>query len=276
MDTCIAAQFGLSKCGVPAFPSWFYTTFLRIVVVVLISGLQQVCYLWSGVSKCMLPVKRLATKILKITTVNYCGRQLARKLEWAAPASHKKKGAITHPVVCNFSIQYDGRPDERFGVQVGTWNLDSLSGNEREVCDELRKMMIDVCCLQEVRWRGQGARMLGMKGRRYRLWCSGKGYGVGGVVVMMKEELCEKVVEIRRISYGVMSLVVFEEDVLRLIYGYAPQGGKSLEKKQSFYDELKCEWDMHSVDDSVMCLVTLMDMLVGILMDLMGYIMDIV
>ena len=46
--------------------------------------------------------------------------------------------------------------------------------------------MIDVCCLQEVRWRWQGARMLEMKGRRYRLWLSKKGDGVGGVGVMVK------------------------------------------------------------------------------------------
>ena len=38
------------------------------------------------------------------------------------------------------------------------------------------------------------------------------------------EELCEKVVEVRRVSDRVMTLVVvFEEDVLRLICGYAPQ-----------------------------------------------------
>ena len=27
-----------------------------------------------------------------------------------------------------------------------------------------------------------------------------------------------------------------------------------MEEKQSFYDDLKCEWDMHSTDDLVMCL----------------------
>ena len=37
-----------------------------------------------------------------------------------------------------------------------------------------RERMIDMCCLQEVRWRGQGTRMQGMKGRRYKLWRSGK------------------------------------------------------------------------------------------------------
>ena len=39
-----------------------------------------------------------------------------------------------------------------------------------EVCEELRKRMIDVFCLQEVRLRVQGAKMQGMKGRRYKLW----------------------------------------------------------------------------------------------------------
>ena len=51
-----------------------------------------------------------------------------------------------------------------------------------------------------------------------------------------------------------MTVVVFEEDVLRLICGYIPQSGRSLEEKQSFYDELKCEWDMHSADDLAVCL----------------------
>ena len=43
-----------------------------------------------------------------------------------------------------------------------------------------------MCCLQEVKWRGLGARMLGIEGRRHRLWWSGKGDGVGGVEVMVK------------------------------------------------------------------------------------------
>ena len=49
-------------------------------------------------------------------------------------------------------------------------------------------------------------------------------------------------------------VVVHEEDVLRLICGYAPQSGRSLEEKQCFHDELNCEWVMYSADDLVMCL----------------------
>ena len=60
----------------------------------------------------------------------------------------------------------------------------------------------------------------------YRLWWSGKGDGVGGVGVMVNE-MCEEVVEVRRVSVRVMTVVVFEGDLLRLIYGYTPQIGRS-------------------------------------------------
>ena len=41
---------------------------------------------------------------------------------------------------------------------------------------------------------------------------------------------------------------------MRVICGFAPQSGRILEQKQSFHDELKGEWDMHSAGDLVMCL----------------------
>ena len=60
--------------------------------------------------------------------VNYFGRQLARWLGWAAPDYHEREGAAQHPRAYMFGLQYDGRPDGRFGVWVRTWNLGSLRG----------------------------------------------------------------------------------------------------------------------------------------------------
>ena len=120
----------------------------------------------------MIHVKHLARKVFM--AVKYCGHQLALMLGWAASTYHEKESATPHPGACKHSLQYDRRPYEGLGVRVGTWNLGSLSGKGGEVCEELRKGMIDVCFLQEVGLRGQGARMLGMKGRRYKLWGSGK------------------------------------------------------------------------------------------------------
>ena len=180
----------------------------------------------------MLPVEHLAPKILM--AVSHCGRQLVQRLGLAAPAYHKKERATPHPEAYKHSLQYDSRPNGRIGVWVRTWNLSSQSGKGGEVWEELRKRMSDVCCLQEMRWREQGARMLGIKGRRYKLWWPEKGDGVGGVGVIVKEELSEKVVQVRRVSYRVMTLVVVEEDVLTLICGHAPQSGRSFAEKQSF------------------------------------------
>ena len=56
--------------------------------------------------------------------------------------------------------------------------------------------------------RGHCAWILGMTGRKCRLWWSEKGDGVGGVGVMVKEELCEKVAEVRRVRDRVMTVVV--------------------------------------------------------------------
>ena len=63
---------------------------------------------------------------------------------------HEKEGATPHPGAYKYSLQYDGRTDERFGVRVGTWNLGSLSGKGGEFCEELRKRMTNVSHLHAV------------------------------------------------------------------------------------------------------------------------------
>ena len=56
--------------------------------------------------------------------------------------------------------------------------------------------------------------------------------------VVVKEELCEKVLEVRRVSDS-DNCCCFQEKELRLICGYGSQSGRRLEEKLSFYDELK-------------------------------------
>ena len=47
-------------------------------------------------------------------------------------------------------------------MRASAWNIGNMSGKGGDVCETLRKRMVDVCCQQEVRWRGPGSRMLGM------------------------------------------------------------------------------------------------------------------
>ena len=60
-----------------------------------------------------------------------------------------------------------------------------------EMREELRKRRVDVYCMQEVRWKGQGARFVGTSGRRYKLWWSGNDAGFGGndAGILVKEEI---------------------------------------------------------------------------------------
>ena len=100
-----------------------------------------------------------------------------------------------------------------------------------EVCHELWKRNVDLCCLQEVRWRGCGARPIGLQGRKCKLWWSGNQEGHGGAGVMVKGELHDKVVEVRRVSDRVMSLAIVLVEVVRVVCPYSPQSGKLMGEK---------------------------------------------
>ena len=143
--------------------------------------------------------------------------------------------------------------EKRIGVTFGSWNVGSVSGRGTEVFEELRKRKVDVCCLQEVRWRGEGARFFDVKGRRYQLWWCGNDDKTRGVSILVKDELCENVVEVRRRCYRVKTIgLVFGEDVVRVICAYAPQSGKPDAEKERFYEEKAREWSMANANALVL------------------------
>ena len=65
-----------------------------------------------------------------------------------------------------------------------------------------------MCSLQEVRWKNEGTRFLGVFRQRYKLWWSENSSGIGGVGILLKEEICEKVVDVRRKSDRVVVVVL--------------------------------------------------------------------
>ena len=62
-----------------------------------------------------------------------------------------------------------GFKPECCGIRFGTLNVETLCGRKTEVREELRKRRVDVCCMQEVRWKGQGARFVNTLGQRRKL-----------------------------------------------------------------------------------------------------------
>ena len=123
------------------------------------------------------------------------------------------------------------------------------------MCEELRKRKIDVCCIQEVRWKGQGARFVGTSGQRYKLWWSGNDAGFGGVGISVKEEISGNVVEVRRKSDRVMAIMLtLGREVMRVICAYGPQSGRPDAEKVHFYDKMGSEWNFGSSSEIIVSL----------------------
>src|SRR6218665_1892608 len=82
----------------------------------------------------------------------------------------------------------------------------------------MQRRKIGSLCLQEIRWKGQGARELG---EGYKLLYSGgtdKKYGVG---VILDQEMKEKVVDVTRHSNRLMAVrLVIQGQVYNIVSGY--------------------------------------------------------
>ena len=69
---------------------------------------------------------------------------------------------------------------------------------------------------------------------------------------MVKGELCENVVEVRRRCDRVMAIgLVFGEEVVRVICAYAPQSGEQ-DAEERFYEEMAREWSMANANALVL------------------------
>jgi len=83
-------------------------------------------------------------------------------------------------------------------MRVGTANVGSMVGKSREVAAMLGRRKVDVCAVQETRFRNEGTRMYGSDGERCKFWWSGGSEGNSGVGVMIKEEWKKNIIEVVR------------------------------------------------------------------------------
>lgn len=131
------------------------------------------------------------------------------------------------------------RKDKIGSVRLGSWNVGSLSGRSLEVTEVLSRKKIDICCLQEVRWRNSGARMLKGPKEKYKLFWMGNDKAEAGVGIMISERWINKVVGVVRISNRCMMVkVTTSEGLVNIISGYAPQSGRKEEEKDLFWEEM--------------------------------------
>ena len=136
-------------------------------------------------------------------------------------------------------------------IRVGTWNVGSLRSKSEEVANALEKRKVKICCLQETRWKGEGAIVLVTENTKYKLWWSGGEKALNGCGCMIEEEFADKVVEVKRVSDRLMMIkLIVGKSLVNIISAYAPQVGRSQEEKDKFWDKV-CEL-MEGIKDSEM------------------------
>ena len=103
--------------------------------------------------------------------------------EISAPVYVRKK--ILNPrrkIECNHAKILGKCPNIQFRIRSSIWNVVSISGNWGEISDTLKLCCVDISCLQEVRWKGQGTKIIG-NGYKF-IWKGGcKAENIVGVMV---------------------------------------------------------------------------------------------
>ena len=114
------------------------------------------------------------------------------------------------------------------------WN-DDWKG-KRELADMMEQRNVDILCLQETKWKGSKARNIGGGCKLFYNGADGRKNGIGMVV---REELVESVLEVKRVSDRLMAMKLeVKEFILNIVSAYAPQVNNSMEEKNDFWQDL--------------------------------------
>ena len=145
-----------------------------------------------------------------------------------------------------------GSKDSVVRLRVGSANVGTLRERCGEITDMAWRRQLDICCLQEVRWKEGSARTLEVAGARYKLFWIGCDQGVSGFGVMVSEKWMEHVVEVKRISERLLVVrLAIGRVILNVVSVYASQGGRPMAEKEKLLAQLGKVVSMISGDEGL-------------------------
>ncbi|KAI5643615.1 hypothetical protein NE865_04417 [Phthorimaea operculella] len=123
-------------------------------------------------------------------------------------------------------------------MRLATWNIGSLTGRSQELAEVLQRRKINICCIQELRWKGSKSRNIG---NGYQLLYHGSSNARNGVGIVVDEQLKQRIISVDRHSDRIMSLklALDNQPCLNIISVYAPQTGCTKDEKTSFWEDLQ-------------------------------------
>ena len=104
--------------------------------------------------------------------------------------------------------------------------------------DMFERRRVDIRCLQEVSYRGQGTRVYGGE-EKYKFWWSRSEEGRNGVRIMVKENLVEEVIEVKGLDDRMVQIaMVCGRKILQVFSVYVSQQGRAEKRNREFFEKL--------------------------------------
>ncbi|ESO11722.1 hypothetical protein HELRODRAFT_152575, partial [Helobdella robusta] len=104
-----------------------------------------------------------------------------------------------------------------------------------EIAEMLERRRIDICCLQETRWKSNGVFHVSSK-KKYKLFWNGQKTAKNGVGIFVRKPVAQEVLDIKRINSRLMWIKLrLEKQTMNIFSAYAPQTGESEEMKDDFW-----------------------------------------
>ncbi|ESO04143.1 hypothetical protein HELRODRAFT_92501 [Helobdella robusta] len=105
-----------------------------------------------------------------------------------------------------------------------------------EIAEMLERRRIDICCLQETRWKSNGVCHINSDKENYKLFWNDQKTTKNGVGIFVKKLLVQEVLDIKRINSRLMWIKIrLEKQTMTIFSAYAPQTGESEEMKNDFW-----------------------------------------
>ena len=124
--------------------------------------------------------------------------------------------------------------------KIASWNIGTMRGRSNEIVEIITRRNIDLCCVQEVRWRGASTGLITGKDSKYKFFWVGNDHGTSEVGVLLAEKWIDKVYDIKQVLDRIIQIKLLVEDVVSTVLSvYVPQTGLEESTKDAFYDCLQ-------------------------------------
>ena len=123
----------------------------------------------------------------------------------------------------------------RLLIRVGTLNIGAMTGKRRELADMIEQRNVDILHLQKTKWKGSKPRNIGSECKLFYNGADGR----NEIGIVVREELAESVVEVKRVSDRLMAMKLeVKGSILNIVSPYSPQVNNSMEEKNDLWEDL--------------------------------------